>query len=306
MEQELVLNAVLLPALGSAVLLAVVAALLWATCGHPAPRPAWRLAGRLLALVVVAPALASIARQEGSSMPVSAWPPAVSSEWLAPALAAAAMVALLVGPGVGRLGVLACAVGASAASMVLVAPPGLTGGLPQLAALAAAALSGIGASRVAAQPGPMPLVGWWLVLAAASAMVLLSGFAKLALVLGALSAGCAALAALFPFLPGMALGTPAAVALGCALATCAFLGCGYDEAGFPWWSWLLVALSPLGMALGTLKGVARRPMARHAVIVLAPAMIAGLALLLALAASGWIDRHGEDDGAASYGLSSRP
>lgn len=306
MEQALLLNAVLVPALAAVLVLAILVIPMRAACGRPRPRSPWGLVGRFLALLVVAPAITSIARQEGSINPVPSWPPAVSSEWLAPALVVSAAVAMLVGAGAGRLGTLACAVAASAASMVLVAPPGLAGGTAQLLAMAIAALSGLGAAAVASRPGPAPLVGWWLALSAASAMVLLSGFAKLALVLGALSAGCAAFAILLALVPGMALGVPAAVSLGCALATSAFLGCGYDEAGFPRWSWLLLALSPLGMALGAVQGIAHRPIARRAAVMLAPASIASLALLLALLASGWSARHRGHDESASYGPSARP
>lgn len=306
MEQALLLNAVLLPALSAALVLAAVVVPLRAARGRPGPRSSWMAAGRLLALLVVAPAVASIARQESSFIPVPSWPPSVSSQWLGPALVVAATVAMLVGAGPGRLGTLVCAVAASSASMVLVAPPGLTGGPAQLLAMAIAALSGLAAAGVASRPGPAPLVGWWLSLAVASAMVLLSGFAKLALVLGALSAGCAAFAVVFRLVPGMALGVPAATSLGCALATCAFLGCGYDEAGFPRWAWAVLALSPLGMHLGTLRCIARRPTFRRAVVALVPASIAGLALLLALTASGRMTDRGDDEGSTSGGLSARP
>lgn len=281
MELHLVLHAVVLPAFAAAFPWALACVAIRRASGSPGPSRARLLADRLLAVLVVVPALASLARQQGSLVPFGAWPPRVASEWLPWSIVAAALVAAAAGARGGHVLAVACSAVASAVSMVLVAPPGMSGGGSQLVAAAACTLACACASRPAVRTGIAPHAAWWLMAAAGSAMVLLSGFAKLAFVLGALSAGMAAIGAASLLLGGTALGAAASASICCAFSLCMFVGHGYDEAGFPGWCWWLPVVAPAAMALGELRPLGTRPRLRAAVVVLVPAALAWAAVLAA-------------------------
>lgn len=304
MELHLVLHAVVLPALAAAVPWAVACVALRLASGTPGSLRARQPADRLLAVLVALPALASLARQQGALVPFGAWPPRVASDWLPWSIAAAAAVAVAAGGRGGPIMAGACSAAASAASMVLVAPPGMAGGGAQLLAAAACTAACTCASRAALRPGIAPHAAWWLTAAAGSAMVLLSGFAKLAFVLGALSAGAAAIGAASLLLGGAVLGTAASISICCAFSACMFVGHGYDEAGFPWWCWWSLALAPAAMALGGLRALASRPRLRAAAVVLAPAAVAWAAVLAAVAATA--GQRGSAGPGDAYGMSARP
>lgn len=212
-------------------------------------------------------------------------PTTVSYGALPWAMLAAVAAAIFMGNGSGALGRVVGAVLVPAVAFVFLSPPGLGGGEPQLVALSIAALAGFAACGVSGRPGPAPLLGWWLVLAVASVMVLLSGFAKLAVVLGAVSAMAATLAVCTVTTGRPVMGNGLSVTLVTALAACAFLGCGYDETGFPRWTWALLAAAPAATALASVRAVDSRPRLRTAVIFLGPAAVAALALAAAMFAT---------------------
>lgn len=303
MELELVLQAVLAPAVAAAVLWLAVAVPVRVAMGRPGPSRAWSLVQRLMALLAALPVLASLARQHGTALPFVDWPPTVASDWVAPAIATGALAAAAAGGSGGPLLALACIASASFMTMVLVAPPGLTGGMPQLLAALACTATCAGSARAAVRPGIAPFAAWWIVSAAAAAMVLLSGFAKLALALGALSAGAAAFGVATRLVGGMPLGVAGSASFGCAFVACAFVGLGYDETGFPRWTWAALALSPAAMSLGEARALAARPALRAMAVALGPAAIAALALAAAIAASA--ARHAEAS-ADAYGMASWP
>jgi hypothetical protein len=253
-----------------------------------------RLAARCLPILgVLLPGSLAVAVQEDIRLSevLHHFPPGVSYGALPRAMLAAVAMACVVGNGTGFLGRVAAAFAVPAVGLVFIAPPGLGGGVPQLAAVGIAFLSGLAASTAAQHRRVAPFGGWCLVLAVASAMVVLSGFAKLGIVLAALAVAtglwtCSAMAG-WP-----SMGSGMSTALATALAACAFLGCGYDESGFPRWTWALLAASPAAAALFGTPADARggetraRARLRTAATVLAPAAVAVIALASALVASG--------------------
>lgn len=260
---------------------------------------------RFLPLVaVLLPVMASMSAQESVShrQLFTCFPAGVSYGALPWALHAAVAVALVIGNGAGMLGRAAGAIAVPTMAMVFLAPPGLGGGVPQLVALAIAAVSGFAAASTSGRPGASPLVGWWLVFAVASAMVLLSGFAKLAIVLGSLSAMAATLAVCAAALGRPVMGNGLAATLASAFVACVFLGCGYDESGFPRWTWALLAAAPAAMGVGSIPMVRARPRLRALAVSLAPATIAALALASAMLATG----HSTDSTADPYAMAVRP
>ena len=238
-------------------------------------------------VAVLLPVMVALAVQEAITLRevFAHFPATVSYGALPWAMLAAVAAAIVMGNGSGVMSRVVGAIAVPAMAFVFVSPPGLGGGTPQLVALAIAALVGVAACSVSGRPGPAPLLGWWLVLAVASIMVLLSGFAKLAIVIGALSAMSATLAVCAASIGRPAMGNGLATSLVTAFVACAFLGCGYDESNFPRWTWALLAVAPAATALVGIPGVRSRPWLRTAAIVLAPAAVAALALAAALLAT---------------------
>lgn len=301
MEADLVLRAVVLPAAVTVVVLAALA-VRWvrSAAGEPraaAPSCAW------LPLAAALPAVLSYAQQEGAAG--LAWPPSVafSWAWFALALAALSAVALRAAPAAVRATV------ASFLAMSVVAPPGHSDGGVRVAAAAI-----VGAAAFAASSGRTPgerggasgHVAWWLVFGIASAMALLSGFAKLSFVIASLSAAASMLALASAWMPRLRPGGASDAASAAALGVLCFLGLGYDESGFPWWSWALLACAPAGLAV---RGFAwGSPRARALAVIAVPTLLALVALVLALGWTGALARFGQpaEPDRDLYGLRTEP
>ena len=238
-------------------------------------------------VAVLIPVMVSVAVQEAVTLRevFVHFPATVSYGSLPWAMLAAVVAAIVMGNGSGALSRVAGAIAVPSMAFVFLSPPGLGGGAPQLVALAIAAPAAVAACSVSGRPGPAPLLGWWLVRAVASIMVLLSGFAKLAIVIGALSAMSATLAVCAATIGRPAMGNGLATALVAAFVACAFLGCGYDESSFPRWTWALLAAAPAATAVAAFPWVRSRPRLHAAAIILAPAAVAALALAAALLAT---------------------
>ena len=249
-----------------------------------APRPPSRASRFVPIVAVLLPVMVSIAVQEAITFRevLTHFPATVSYGALPLAMLAAVAAAIVLGNGSGTLSRVVGAIAVPSVAFVFLSPPGLGGGVPQLVALAIAALASVAACSVSGRPGPAPLLGWWLVLAVASAMVLLSGFAKLAIVIGALSAMAATLAVCAGTIGRPVMGNGLATSLVTAFAACAFLGCGYDESNYPRWTWALLAAAPAAAALGGLPGIRSRPRLCIAASILAPAGAAARALAAAM------------------------
>lgn len=263
-----------------------------------------RLSRFLPLVAVLLPVMASMSVQESVSHQqlFTCFPSGVSYGALPWALHAAVAVSLAIGNGAGMMGRATGAIAVPTVAMVFLSPPGLGGGVPQLVALAIAVMSGFAVAGISGRPGPSPMLGWWLVLAVASAMVLLSGFAKLAIVLGSLSAMAAALAACAAAFGRPVMGNGLATAFVTAFVACVFLACGYDESGFPRWTWAMLSAAPAAMALGSIPTVRARPRLCAVAIAMAPAAIAAIALASAMLATG----RSADSAADPYALSARP
>lgn len=292
MELDLALRAVAAPVAVMAALAWLVAALTGraARTGPPAVRPAtaaWP--GRpVLSVLAVLPVAWAVAFQEPSWREVAV--PAVSYQWLGWAAVVSALVSSALATVPGRAMATAAAATASLVACAMVKPPGLPDAGPKLIAAAAASIGGAGVAwsmRDAcgdrrAAPAWATFAGWWACLAVASGMVLLSGFAKLAVTCGALSASAAAWAVMSAILPRVVHAAPAVSgAFAATLGVLCLVARGYDESGFPAWCWWLLAAAPGAGALAAWP--ARRGHGRIATVVavLAPPALALAALLAA-------------------------
>jgi hypothetical protein len=308
-ELDLLLRAVLGPAVASAaalVALRLLAAWLAApraagdsTATTARARIARALASPLwLAPLLAVPPIAAFIHQEGEFT----WPPLLAFGWLPVALAlAGALAPALLFPDAARSGARAplgagattpahapvggdtpawglaaggCALLACIVMVVLPAPGHADAG-SRLVAAAIAAVAACGAACTARRPGIAGFVAPWGCAAALSAMALLGGFIKLAMMLGALSATSACFAVLARWLR-LSPGAAGAAAFACLLAACAFVGMGYDERHMPAWSWAIVALAPAAGSLAALPAVARRPRLEWMVRAFAPIAVAAV------------------------------
>lgn len=287
MEADLAFHAVLLPAVAAA-------ALAWLACmvarrGGPVAVPA-----RVAAVVTsVAPLAWSLAYQEDSIRAVLR--PATAYPWLGWASVMAATVCAVVSTQPGLRAAIAAGSIASLASCIMVNPPDLDGAGPNAAAAVLSMLATVGMAVALGHGRPgqrsLPcwpaLAAWWAVFAAASGMVLLSGFAKLAVACGALSASAAAWAAMTAFVPRLAVLAPAASgAFAATLGVTMLVARGYDESGFPSWCWWAMTAAPGAACVAAWPGIARRPRLRALATVMAPALVALAALAAARAATG--------------------
>ena len=258
---------------------------------------------RAIALLVPLAAALSAAALEGRPTRPFLVPSGTAFEWLPWSLAAGALVAAAIGDGAGSLGRWACAFAASAVATTLLVPPGMRDGAWQLCAAAACVVAAAGAT--CGRPGGAArFASWWLVLSVASAMVLLSGFAKLALVIASVAALAASLALIAPFLSTIRAGVATNVAFAIALAATAFVGAGYDETGFPVACWALLAVAPASLAVADVPWVASCPKARLAATLLLPATVACVALAIGLAVTRAPSPAATD--ADLYGLAASP
>ena len=296
MEADLVLRAVVLPAGITVIVLAFLARRRPAIGVRETTSP-W------LALAAVLPAVLSYAQQEGA--PGFAWPPTLAFGWSWVALALVGLSALALRPAPASVRAAACAF----VAMSVVVPPGHSDPVVRVAAAALVGASALAASSSAGHGAPGGVaehVAWWLVFAVASVMALLSGFAKLSFVIASLSAAASFLALASAWIPRLRTGAASNAASACALGVLCFIGLGYDETGFPWWTWALLACAPSGLAVGAWNWGS--PRARALAVIAVPALLALVALVLALAWTGALDRFGEPSSPERdlYGLRAEP
>ena len=293
MELDIVLRAVIAPAF--AVFVAALLLHMISRKGGVAGRRAlfpdhvasWLTPLRWMPLLIVAPAVAAHVLLQGGFE----WPCTTSYEWLAVALAIGAGISVVTSSVSSPKGQLLATVVTAACAMFILKPPGLGGVGYQIFAAAIAVLASFGAAKPATQFRVAPFVALWIIAACASVLCVLSGFAKLGIVLGALSGGSAALAVAAAIAPSVRLGRGGATAWACALAACMFIGTGYDESGFPWWTWAMLAASPALMGIGAHFVPTTRSRTLACVVVAAPAVLAVCAVTCAVLLSGVLTRQ---------------
>lgn len=247
----------------------------------------WLTPLRWMPLLIVAPAIAAHIHLQGGFE----WPCTTSYEWLPVAMVIGAGISVVTSSVSSPKGQLLATVVAAASAMFILKPPGLGGAAYQLLAAAIAVLASLGAAKPASQFRVAPFVALWIIAASASVLCVLSGFAKLGIVVGALSGGSAALAVAAAISPSVRLGRGGAAACACALAGCMFIGTGYDESGFPWWTWAMLAASPALMGVGARFVPALRPRTQACVMVAAPAALAVCAVACAVFLSEVLTRQ---------------
>ena len=292
MELDIILRAVFAPAL--AVFVAALLLHMISRKGGVAGRRAlfadhvalWLTPLRWMPLLIVAPAIAAHIHLQGGFE----WSCTTSYEWLPIALVIGAGVSVVTS-NLSSLNGQLLATAAAACAMFTLKPPGFGGQGYQVLAAAIAVLASLGAAKPASQLRVVPFVALWIMAACASMLCVLSGFAKLGIVLGALSGGSAALAVAAAISSSVRLGRGGATAFACALAGCMFIGMGYDESGFPWWMWAMSAASPALMGVGMRFVPATRSRTQACVVVAAPAALAVCAVACAVLLSGVLTRQ---------------
>jgi hypothetical protein len=292
MELDIILRAVFAPAF--AVFVAALVLHMISRKGVVAGRSAvlldhtasWLTPLRWMPLLIVVPAIAAHVHLQ----PGFEWPCVTSYEWLPVALAIGAGVSVLTSTVSNRRGQLLATVGTAACAMFILKPPGFSGVGYQILAVTTAVVASLGASKPAMEFRVAPFVALWIIAACASVLCVLSGFAKLGIVVGALSGGSAALAVAAAIVPSLRLGRGGATACACALTACMFIGAGYDESGFPWWTWAMLAISPALMDVGARFVPATRSRTQSCAIVAAPAALALCAVACAVLVSGVLTR----------------
>ena len=246
----------------------------------------WLTPLRWMPLLIVVPAIAAHVHLQ----PGFEWPCVTSYEWLPVALAIGAGFSVLTSTVSNRRGQLLATVGTAVCAMFILKPPGFAGVGYQILAATITVVASLGAAKPATQFRVAPFVALWIIAACASVLCVLSGFAKLGIVLGALSGGSAALAVAAAIVPSVRLGRAGATAYTCALTACMFIGAGYDESGFPWWTWVMLAISPALMGIGARFVPATRSRMQFCAIVAAPAALALCAVTCAVLVSGVLTR----------------
>ena len=246
----------------------------------------WLTPLRWMPLLIVVPAIAAHVHLQ----PGFEWPCVTSYEWLPVALAIGAVISVITST-VSKQGQLLATVGTAVCAMFILKPPGFAGVGYQLLAATITVVASLGAAKPATQFRVAPFVALWIIAACASVLCVLSGFAKLGIVLGALSGGSAALAVAAAIAPSVRLGRGGATAWACALAACMFIGTGYDESGFPWWTWAMLAASPALMGIGAHFVPTTRSRTLACVVVAAPAVLAVCAVTCAVLLSGVLTRQ---------------
>ena len=291
MELDIIIRAVFAPAF--AVFVAALALHMISRKGSAVGRRAlaldhtasWLTPLRWMPLLIVVPAIAAHVHLQ----PGFEWPCVTSYEWLPVALAIGAVISVITST-VSKQGQLLATVGTAVCAMFILKPPGFAGVGYQLLAATITVVASLGAAKPATQFRVAPFVALWIIAACASVLCVLSGFAKLGIVLGALSGGSAALAVAAAIVPSVRLGRAGATAYTCALTACMFIGAGYDESGFPWWTWVMLAISPALMGIGARFVPATRSRMHFCAIVAAPAALALCAVTCAVLVSGVLTR----------------
>lgn len=293
MELDIILRAVFAPALASFVAALVLHVI--SRKGVVAGRSAlvldhtasWLTPLRWMPLLIVVPAIAAHVHLQ----PGFEWPCVTSYKWLPVALAIGAVVSVITGTVSNHQGQLLATVGTAVCAMFILKPPGFAGVGYQIIAATIAVVASLGAAKPATQFRVAPFLALWIIAACASVLCVLSGFAKLGIVVGALSGGSAALAVAAAIVPSVRLGRGGATACACALTACMFIGAGYDESGFPWWTWVMLAISPALMGVGARFVPATCSRTQFCAIVAAPAALALCAVACAVLLSGVLTRQ---------------
>ena len=292
MELDIILRAVFAPAF--AVFVAALVLHMISRKGVVAGRSAlvldhmtsWLTPLRWMPLLIVVPAIAAHVHLQ----PGFEWPCVTSYEWLPVALAIGAVVSVMTSTVSNLQGQLLATVGTAVCAMFILKPPGFAGVGYQILAATIAVVTSLGAAKPATQFRVAPFLALWIIAACASVLCVLSGFAKLGIVVGALSGGSAALAVAAAIVPSLRLGRGGATACACALTACMFIGAGYDESGFPWWTWVMLAISPALMGVGARFVPATRSRTQCCVVVAMPAGLALSAVACAVLVSGVLTR----------------
>jgi len=292
MELDIILRAVFAPAF--AVFVAALVLHMISRKGSATGRRAlvldhmasWLTPLRWMPLLIVVPAIAAHVHLQ----PGFEWPCVTSYEWLPVALAIGAVVSVITSTVSNHQGQLLATIGTATCAMFILKPPGFAGVGYQILAATIAVIASLGAAKPATQFRVAPFVALWIISACASILCVLGGFAKLGIVLGALSGGSAALAVAAAIAPSVRLGRGGATAFACALTACMFIGAGYDESGFPWWTWAMLAISPALMGIGARFVPATRSRMQFCAIVAGPAALALCAVAYAVLVSGVLTR----------------
>lgn len=273
MEQDLIIHGVLLPAVCALTLLLLTRR--WGT----------RLRGVSLALALLMSARAN--DSFGGFPPTNGW------MWIVIATCLAALVGAAAGERSGsRTGrAMVCALGAALAALLMPVPMWQT---PDSRLLLAGSLAVIAMLML---PVGMHRGGfsWWLAcslaIAGTSVVTLLSGFAKLAITLGAVSCACGWIGVAAALVqPRHSLHAGISGTLG--LVTITVLGAasayGYETSSTPLWIFVAAGASPLGCWLG------EAPPFRASRMASALARILGVALLAGAAVAGAVLHAGRD------------
>lgn len=290
MEADILLRAILAPLLLAAALLAVpwaiAAALHGAARRHgsgAAPRGAPAREWFSIVPLAIVP-LVAFAHQQGlgtagSFSAALAHPATAFDRFPLAVLAAAAVATALdrVSRAAGAHGTVLTGILVAVVACVVLQAPGHVSPEWRLAVAGAVACAAIGSDRSSRGTTRATFIAWWGTFAAASAACLLSGFAKLAVVMGAASAAAALGAVACAAMPWVradgGMGALLAVILGSGM----FLGMGYDERGLPPACWAAIAIAPAtASAANAVRGRPR----------LAAALRAGLPIAVAAAAAG--------------------
>jgi hypothetical protein len=146
----------------------------------------------------------------------------------------------------------------------------------------------------AREPGATFGAAVWIAASGLSAMVLMSGFAKLAISIGAIASAAAAAAVLAAW-GRRSLGANAGIAFAAMLAAASAAGRAYDDSGLAAAIWILPLASLLVLALPLPQawGELRRSLLRLAVVLL----LVGTAVAAMASASGAFDTPSEEDAA---------
>jgi len=260
MPKQIAIHGVLVPVIVAlaAVALVLVAEALWRRFDRPVvARPsrsrravAW-LHGRLDGARVMAPAVAIAFALSFHARQGVRWPPASAWEWLAPAVAAVALVAWLVP---GRAGILIGSLAAGAATAWALALPGfkewpwrlgLGSSVFVLSMILSLAWRSDRHERSSRGIRVAELAAVAIAFGGLAAVVIASGFEKLTTTLMAIAFTLAGAALLATLVSRLRLGSASAAPLSMLLVGAAAVAASYGADDFPFWHWPVAAAAPL-------------------------------------------------------------